>query len=65
VVINGHILKIATVSGGFKNSASGIASAILGGTDNSTNNFACAMIIGSNIIANRACTTFEIFQLQV
>ena len=28
------------------------------GTDNSTNNFACAMIIGSNIIANRACTTF-------
>jgi hypothetical protein len=33
-------------------------SAILGGENNNTSTFEEAMIIGSNITANRACTTF-------
>jgi hypothetical protein len=40
------------------NNASSAHSGILGGVSNNTSTFTCAMIIGSNITANRACTTF-------
>ena len=33
-------------------------SAILGGSSNTTNTCACAMIVGSNITADRVCATF-------
>jgi hypothetical protein len=46
------------VGGGRQNVASSIASAILGGRSNNTSTFACAMIVGSNITADRVCTTF-------
>jgi len=48
----------STISGGYKNTASSSYSAILGGVSNSTSTFACAMIVGSNITADRVCTTF-------
>jgi len=47
-----------TVGGGVVNTASGYYSAILGGINNSDAGCSCAMIVGSSITANRACTTF-------
>jgi hypothetical protein len=46
------------VGGGFQNIASSANSAVLGGTTNNTSTFDCAMIVGSNITADRACATF-------
>jgi len=46
------------IAGGANNTATGVTSAILGGRSNNTCNFACAMIVGSNILADRACATF-------
>ena len=46
------------VGGGFGNVASGYLSSILGGRNNITGNCNCAMIVGSNIQADRECTTF-------
>jgi len=40
------------------NTASSDHSAILGGTNNNTSTFTCAMIVGTNITADRACATF-------
>ena len=48
----------ATIGGGYSNLASGLYSSVLGGRYNNTNNCNNAMIIGSEITANRACTTF-------
>ena len=48
----------STISGGYCNTASGAYSAILGGRYNNTSNFANAMIVGSNLCATQACTTF-------
>jgi hypothetical protein len=48
----------ATVGGGVCNIASSYHSGILGGRDNTTSGYAFAMIIGSCITADRACTTF-------
>jgi hypothetical protein len=48
----------ASVVGGRGNTASGIASSVLGGCANTTSGFDCAMIVGSNITANRVCATF-------
>ena len=48
----------STVSGGSFNTASGCYSASLGGNTNNTSTFARAMIVGSNITADRICTTF-------
>jgi len=48
----------ASVVGGRGNTASGIASSVLGGCANTTGGFDCAMIVGSNITANRVCATF-------
>ena len=49
----------SSILGGFKNSACANCSAILGGSGNTISS-ACAhaMVIGSNITVNRACTTF-------
>ena len=44
--------------GGFSNTASGIYSAIVGGRGNNTCTFADSFIIGSNLCATQACTTF-------
>jgi len=49
---------MSTVGSGECNIASGCCSAILGGGYNDTNTCACAMIVGSNITADRVCTTF-------
>jgi len=46
------------IGGGFQNRTSSNYSAILGGKLNNTSTFACAMIVGSNITADRACATF-------
>jgi len=46
------------IGGGKTNTSSGAYSAILAGKFNDTNNFADAMIIGSNLTASQACTTF-------
>ena len=46
----------STVSGGDSNTASGDYSAVLGGRSNSTNSLASAMIVGSQITAQRANT---------
>jgi hypothetical protein len=46
------------IGGGANNTASGVTSAILGGRSNNTNTCACAMIVGSNITADRICATF-------
>lgn len=48
----------STIGGGYSNIASGLYSSVLGGRYNNTNNYNNAMIIGSEITANRACTTF-------
>jgi hypothetical protein len=48
----------STVSGGRSNNASGCYSGILGGVSNNTCNCNNAFIVGSNICATRACTTF-------
>ena len=48
----------SVVSGGYSNTASGNYSSILGGRLNNTCNFSCAFIVGSNICATSACTTF-------
>ena len=48
----------STVSGGEYNTASGNYSAVLGGRCNNTNGYKHSMIVGSNISANRAGTTF-------
>jgi hypothetical protein len=48
----------STVSGGQTNTASGTHSSVLGGQSNNTNNYANAHIIGSNITADAANTTF-------
>jgi hypothetical protein len=46
------------IGAGRGNTASGTASAVVGGASNTTNGCACAMIIGSNITADRVCATF-------
>ena len=46
------------IGGGRNNTASGSYSGILSGKSNNTNSCACAMIVGSNITANRICATF-------
>jgi hypothetical protein len=46
------------IGGGLENTASGINSSILGGQYNDTCTFADSMIIGSNLCATQACTTF-------
>lgn len=46
------------IGGGKTNTSSGNYSAVLGGKFNDTSNFADAMIIGSNLTASQACTTF-------
>jgi len=46
------------VGGGRCNVADGDCSAILGGNANSASGYSDAMIVGSNITANRACATF-------
>jgi hypothetical protein len=48
----------STIGGGKNNNASGSYSAILGGKYNNICNFANAMIVGSNLCATQACTTF-------
>jgi hypothetical protein len=48
----------SSIWGGKSNIASGVFSSIMGGTLNSTNLQACAMIVGSNITADRSCATF-------
>ncbi len=48
----------STIGGGVGNCATGTFSSILGGQYNNTNNYPCAMILGSNITADRTCTTF-------
>jgi hypothetical protein len=55
---NRSLAQGSFVGGGQENIASGVRSAILGGCYNNANTCACAMIVGSNITANRACTTF-------
>ena len=47
-----------TVAGGSQNVATGNYSSILGGISNKTCTCTCAMIVGSNICANRSCSTF-------
>jgi len=46
------------VSGGFCNRACGHYTSITGGRQNNTCGCACAMIVGSNICADRVCATF-------
>ena len=46
------------VGGGLSNCACGVFSSIVGGTLNTTGTCACAMIVGSNITADRVCATF-------
>jgi hypothetical protein len=46
------------IGGGQCNTASGYYSGILGGQCNNICNFTCAMIVGANICATQACTTF-------
>jgi len=48
----------STVGGGSNNTASSLYSSILGGACNNTSTFDKAMIVGSNITADRACATF-------
>ncbi len=48
----------STIGGGCGNTASGYLSAILGGKCNSINTCQHAMIVGSNINADRECATF-------
>jgi hypothetical protein len=48
----------STVAGGYYNYATGLMSAILGGEYNNINGYSCSMIVGSNLTADRACTTF-------
>ena len=48
----------STVSGGYGNTASGDYSGILGGRCNTTSGYADSFIIGSNLTATAACTTF-------
>jgi hypothetical protein len=50
--------NVSFIGGGFENVANGITSAILGGQCNTTNNYTKTMIVGSDICANRGCTTF-------
>jgi hypothetical protein len=50
--------NFSAIGGGYYNTASGIRSSILGGQCNDTCSFADSMIIGSNICATQACTTF-------
>ena len=47
-----------SIGGGAYNRASGAYSSILGGCANDACNFSCVMIIGSNLCATQACTTF-------
>ena len=58
---NSSNLASACFSGslsGCSNTASGIYSAILGGRSNNTCTFSDSMIVGSNLCATQACTTF-------
>jgi hypothetical protein len=48
----------SVVTGGKSNTASGAYSSVLGGKSNTTAGFADVMVVGSNLTANRACTTF-------
>jgi hypothetical protein len=48
----------STVSGGCRNTASGSYSGILGGQGNNICGCNCSFIVGSNICADRTCTTF-------
>ena len=48
----------STVSGGCFNFAISSNSFIAGGSSNTTCSFDCAMLIGSNLTADRVCTTF-------
>jgi len=56
--LNSASATYSTISGGYKNTASSTSSGILSGNLNNTSTFACAMIVGSNITADRVCTTF-------
>jgi hypothetical protein len=57
---SGHIIggNFSTISGGQSNTASSNYSGILGGKNNDTGEFNHSMIVGSDISANRECTTF-------
>jgi hypothetical protein len=46
------------IGGGFQNISSGEASVVVGGKCNNVAGCACAMILGSNITADRVCATF-------
>ena len=48
----------SVVVGGSLNCAKSIYNGILGGKNNDTNSLDYVMIVGSDIIANRVCTTF-------
>jgi len=48
----------SVVSGGSQNTVNSNHSAIIGGSSNHSCGFACSMIIGSNLCATQACTTF-------
>jgi hypothetical protein len=48
----------SVISGGSQNTVNSNHSAIIGGSSNHTCGFACSVIVGSNLCATQACTTF-------